>query len=81
MYYGYIFSRYLRTLEKQTEIDQHELMCMQDDRNIYLLKAVHNYIKCLKSGDEHNLRVFRLMSLWFNNVHSDDVNSMMEVYI
>ncbi|XP_060585424.1 serine-protein kinase ATM-like [Ruditapes philippinarum] len=70
--------RYLRTLEKQTEIDQHELLCMQEDRNIYLLKAVLNYIKCLRCGDEHNLRVFRLTSLWFNNVHNKDVNSMME---
>ncbi|XP_053392108.1 serine-protein kinase ATM-like, partial [Mercenaria mercenaria] len=70
--------RYLRTLEKQTEIDKHELECMKEDRNIFLLKAVHNYIKCLRCGDEHNLRVFRLTSLWFNNVHSEDVNSMME---
>ncbi|KAH3729489.1 hypothetical protein DPMN_055461, partial [Dreissena polymorpha] len=71
-------SRYLRTLEKQSEIDEHELESMNQDRNIFLLKAVENYVKCLRSGDEHNLRVFRLTSLWFNNVDNELVNQMIQ---
>lgn len=75
----FLCSRYLRTLEKQTEIDKRELKCMECDRNVFLLKAVENYKKCLKGGDSHNLRVFRLTSLWFSNVNNDTVNDLMKV--
>ena len=74
-----VFSRYLRTLEKHTEIDQREQECMQADRNLFLFKAVENYIKCLKGGNENNLRIFRLTSLWFNNVNNELVNEMIQV--
>ncbi|XP_052812043.1 serine-protein kinase ATM-like isoform X2 [Mya arenaria] len=70
--------RYLRTLEKQSEIDELELSRMQEDRQLFLLKAVQNYIQCLRSGDTHNLRVFRLTSLWFNNIDNELVNSMIQ---
>ena len=73
------FSRYLRTLEKQSAIDEQELEDMKEDKNTFLLKAVENYIKCLKCGDQHNLRVFRLTSLWFNNAGIEQVNKMMKV--
>ena len=72
-------SRYLRTLEKQSDIDEHELSCMLEDRQLFLLKATRNYIQCLRSGDAHNLRVFRLTSLWFNNTGIEEINNMMEV--
>ena len=74
-----IFSRYQRLLEKQSAIDEQELANLSEDRKRFLLKAVENYIKCLKCGDQHNLRVFRLTSLWFNNVGIEEVNNMMEV--
>ncbi|KAL4233543.1 hypothetical protein ACF0H5_008223 [Mactra antiquata] len=73
--------RYLRTLDKQTAIDKHELECMVEDRTLFLLKAVKNYIQCLRSGDSHNLRVFRLTSLWFNNVCNEEVNDMMKTAV
>ena len=69
----------MRTLEKQSDIDQQELENMMEDKNKFLLKAVENYIKCLKCGDQHNLRVFRLTSLWFSNAGIEEVSSMMQV--
>ncbi|KAK3593829.1 hypothetical protein CHS0354_011431 [Potamilus streckersoni] len=70
--------RYLRTLEKQSEIDQAELKAMLEDRTQFLLKAVENYIKCLGCGDQHNLRIFRLTSLWFSNAGNEEVNQMIQ---
>ncbi|XP_041351980.1 serine-protein kinase ATM-like isoform X2 [Gigantopelta aegis] len=69
--------RYLRTLEKQSKIDEQEVVTMEEDRNTFLEKAVGNYIKCLKLGDKHDLRVFRLTSLWFENASSDVVNQLL----
>ncbi|WAR09126.1 ATM-like protein [Mya arenaria] len=63
---------------RESEIDELELSRMQEDRQLFLLKAVQNYIQCLRSGDTHNLRVFRLTSLWFNNIDNELVNSMIQ---
>ncbi|KAJ8315047.1 hypothetical protein KUTeg_007197 [Tegillarca granosa] len=70
--------RYYRTLLKQSDIDKEELKIMNEDRNKFLLKAVTNYIKCLKCGDKHDLRIFRLTSLWFNNSTLEEVNMEIE---
>lgn len=73
------FSRYFRTLSKQSEIDQSELDAMGEDRERYLRQAVQNYIKCLKHGDKHDIRLFRLVSLWFSNPTSADISGLIMV--
>ncbi|KAK7494518.1 hypothetical protein BaRGS_00014171, partial [Batillaria attramentaria] len=70
--------RYLRTLEKQTKIDQEEVAAMARDRERFLLHAVRCYAQCLQHGDTHDLRIFRLMSLWFDNSSVQDVSSIMQ---
>lgn len=45
-----------------------------DDRGRYLLCAVNNYLKCLQYSDSFDLSVFRLTSLWFDNLDSSDLN-------
>lgn len=72
-------SRYFRTLSKQSEIDQSELDAMGEDRERYLKQAVQNYIKCLKHGDKHDIRLFRLVSLWFSNPTSADISGLIMV--
>lgn len=72
-------SRYFRTLSKQSEIDQSELDAMGEDRERYLTQAVQNYIKCLKHGDKHDIRLFRLVSLWFSNPTSADISGLIMV--
>lgn len=73
------FSRYYKILYKQSDIDKAEIEAMNEDKTKYLQKAVENYLKCLKYGDKHDLRIFRLISLWFSNTSVQDVNSLIEV--
>ena len=72
-------SRYLRTLEKQSNIDKQEVVAMIEDRKRFLHHAVRCYSSCLQRGDTHDLRIFRLMSLWFDNSSSPEVNEALEV--
>ena len=76
-----IFSRYLRILEKQRVIDEAELESLHEDRGRFLQCALHNYLKCLQAGDKHDLRVFRMTSLWFENASSEDINVQLKVNI
>ncbi|XP_067675130.1 serine-protein kinase ATM-like [Haliotis asinina] len=69
--------RYLRTLDKQGEIDEREVVALEQDRHKFLLKAVESYLKCLKAGDKHDLRMYRLTSLWFDNAASQEVNQLL----
>ena len=61
------FSRYLRILEKQCAIDEEELTAIEEDKTQYLECAIIHYLRCLACGDKHDLRVFRLTSLWYEN--------------
>jgi len=74
------FSRYYRTLEKQRQIDEQEQQNLMHDRERYLMCAVENFIKCLQHHDKYDLRVFRLVSLWFDNACSDKLSTYMKVY-
>ncbi|XP_022082003.1 serine-protein kinase ATM-like isoform X2 [Acanthaster planci] len=72
-------SRYARTLKKQSEIDERELDSMMQDRENFLQKAVECYLKCLEFGtSDHDLRVFRVCSLWFENSSEDDINKLVQ---
>jgi len=73
------FSRYYRTLEKQCQIDELEQENLLRDRERFLLCAVDNFIKCLRHHDKYDLRVFRLVSLWFDNASLDKVSRYMKV--
>lgn len=73
------FSQYLRTLEKQSLIDEQELHHMMEDKDKFLKHAIHNYIKCLHSGSKHDMRAFRLTSLWFANSSNLQVNTDIRV--
>jgi hypothetical protein len=52
---------------------------MNEDKTKFLQKAVENYLKCLTYGDKHDLRIFRLISLWFSNSSVQSVNALIEV--
>ena len=74
-----IDSRYLRTLEKQHLIDEQELNSMMADRGRFLSCALSNYLECLQFGDRHDMRVFRVTSLWFDNVSEPGINDTIQV--
>lgn len=71
--------RYTVKVQRELELDVKALANLQADRNRFLLKAVENYIQCLKLGEEHDTWVFRLASLWLENADVKTVNDMMKV--
>lgn len=70
--------RLMRTLERQSAIDEAEVLATQEDCNQFLKRAVVNFIKCLRYGDSHDLHIFTLISLWFENAHSDELIHLLQ---
>ncbi|XP_069136891.1 serine-protein kinase ATM-like isoform X2 [Argopecten irradians] len=70
--------KYFIILNKQSKIDQQEIVTLEDDKGRFLVTAVENYIRCLRAGDRHDLRVFRLTSLWFSNNSSQEINEIIQ---
>ncbi|XP_053449896.1 serine-protein kinase ATM isoform X2 [Nycticebus coucang] len=71
-------SRYTVKVQRELELDECALHALKEDRKRFLCKAVENYINCLLSGEEHDMWVFRLCSLWLENSGVSEVNGMMK---
>ncbi|NXH12272.1 ATM kinase, partial [Bucco capensis] len=71
-------NRYTVKVQRELELDECALHALTEDRRRFLCKAVENYISCLLSGEEHDLWIFRLCSLWLENCAVDRVNEMMK---
>lgn len=73
--------RYTVKVQRELELDVGAIQALTEDRKRFLCKAVENYISCLLSGEEHDMWIFRLCSLWLENSGVDRVNEMMKVYV
>ncbi|XP_078258598.1 serine-protein kinase ATM [Rhinoraja longicauda] len=71
-------NRYVVKVQRECELDERAMCALQEDRKQFLCKAVENYINCLQSGEEHDMRIFRLCSLWLENSGVAEVNKMMK---
>ncbi|XP_055888527.1 serine-protein kinase ATM-like isoform X2 [Biomphalaria glabrata] len=71
-------SKYLNLIEKNIFIDQQEINSLVLDREKFLKQALINYLRCLQWGDLHNVRVFRVVSLWFENHGNDPINELIK---
>ncbi|XP_036048710.1 serine-protein kinase ATM isoform X2 [Onychomys torridus] len=71
-------SRYTVKVQRELELDECALHALKEDRKRFLCKAVENYISCLLSGEEHDMWVFRLCSLWLENSGVSEVTAMMK---
>ncbi|XP_042538698.1 serine-protein kinase ATM [Dipodomys spectabilis] len=71
-------NRYTVKVQRELELDECALRALKEDRKRFLCKAVENYINCLLSGEEHDMWVFRLCSLWLENSGVSEVNDMMK---
>ncbi|XP_072119204.1 serine-protein kinase ATM isoform X1 [Mobula birostris] len=71
-------NRYVVKIQRECELDERAMCALQDDRKQFLCKAVENYVNCLQSGEEHDMRIFRLCSLWLENSGVPEVNEMMK---
>ncbi|KAK3513535.1 hypothetical protein QTP70_016470, partial [Hemibagrus guttatus] len=74
-----IDNRYTVKVQRELKLDVCALGNLKADRRRFLLKAVENYTRCLALGEEHDTWVFRLASLWLENVDVKDVNNLMKV--
>ncbi|KAF4787679.1 Serine-protein kinase ATM [Turdus rufiventris] len=70
-------NRYTVKVQRELELDEGAIQALTEDRKRFLCKAVENYISCLLSGEEHDMWMFRLCSLWLENSGVDRVNEMM----
>uniref|UniRef100_A0A8C3MZA8 non-specific serine/threonine protein kinase n=1 Tax=Geospiza parvula TaxID=87175 RepID=A0A8C3MZA8_GEOPR len=71
-------NRYTVKVQRELELDEGAIQALTEDRKRFLCKAVENYISCLLSGEEHDMWIFRLCSLWLENSGVDRVNEMMK---
>uniref|UniRef100_A0A8C3QT69 non-specific serine/threonine protein kinase n=1 Tax=Cyanoderma ruficeps TaxID=181631 RepID=A0A8C3QT69_9PASS len=71
-------NRYTVKVQRELELDVGAIQALTEDRKRFLCKAVENYISCLLSGEEHDMWIFRLCSLWLENSGVDRVNEMMK---
>ncbi|XP_017275623.1 serine-protein kinase ATM isoform X2 [Kryptolebias marmoratus] len=73
-----VTNRYTVKVQRELELDEKALSNLRADRQRFLCKAVENYIQCLEQGEEHNIWVFRLASLWLENADIKAVNDTMK---
>uniref|UniRef100_A0A8C3RPQ8 non-specific serine/threonine protein kinase n=1 Tax=Chelydra serpentina TaxID=8475 RepID=A0A8C3RPQ8_CHESE len=71
-------NRYTVKVQRELELDECAIRALSEDRKRFLCKAVENYINCLLSGEEHDMWIFRLCSLWLENSGVFEVNGMMK---
>ncbi|KAM8974926.1 serine-protein kinase ATM [Pelodytes ibericus] len=71
-------NRYTVKVQRELELDEGVISALKEDRKRFLCKAVENYINCLICGEEHDMWIFRLCSLWLENSAVSEVNSAMK---
>ncbi|XP_062471298.1 serine-protein kinase ATM [Pezoporus occidentalis] len=71
-------NRYTVKVQRELQLDECAMHALTEDRKRFLCKAVENYISCLLSGEEHDMWIFRLCSLWLENSGVDRVNELMK---
>lgn len=68
------FKRAVIISQKQSTNDEAELKNIEQEKHNYLAQALKYYLKTLRSSEEHNLLIFRLVALWLDNMYDDEVN-------
>lgn len=71
-------ARALRLLERQSDLDRGEAQELRSARDRYLVQALKNYLCCLKGSHRHDLRLFRLTSLWVDNATLPQVCTLLQ---
>ncbi|XP_014473077.1 PREDICTED: serine-protein kinase ATM [Dinoponera quadriceps] len=63
--------------QRQSTNDEAELESIKRERRNYLSQAFKYYLRTLQSSEEHNLLIFRLVSLWLDNMFGEEVNEFL----
>jgi len=70
-----------RRIETQIELDKAEINRVLQTREMFLVKAIENFLKTLVHSDEYDICVFRLIALWFKNKYNTLINQYIYKYI
>jgi ataxia telangiectasia mutated family protein len=65
-------------LRKQLDIDEKEFKLLNQDKELYLCKSIENYLNCLEFGNDYDIHMFRLISLWTQNHSNVKVNKIIK---
>ncbi|XP_018654902.1 putative ataxia telangiectasia mutated (atm) [Schistosoma mansoni] len=63
-------SRLLRLLQRQSALEIDELTALTTDADHFLEASIDAYAQCLSLSDDHNLSIFRFISLWLSSINS-----------
>ncbi|XP_019856363.1 PREDICTED: serine-protein kinase ATM [Amphimedon queenslandica] len=75
------FPKHYRQLSKLSEEDELIIRQHEQDQRQFLNKSIINYSLCLSTGEQYNLRIFRLMSLWFTSSTDPLINELIKDYV
>ncbi|EUB64032.1 Serine-protein kinase ATM [Echinococcus granulosus] len=63
---NYFVSRFLRLLQRQSTLENVELVNLLSSLQNFFSTAILSYCQCLARSDKFNLKIYRLVSLWLN---------------
>ncbi|GLG95164.1 Serine/threonine-protein kinase ATM [Gryllus bimaculatus] len=67
--------------QRQSKIDNEELYTTRQQKDKYLADAVKYYLQCLAYGDRNNLDVFRVASIWLENMLHSSLKVILDDYL
>ncbi|KAJ8666945.1 hypothetical protein QAD02_008607 [Eretmocerus hayati] len=67
--------------KRHADMDSTTVENTKRDQSYYLNTAIKNYALSLREGDDHDLLVFRLVSLWLDNTKDDEVNATLNQHL
>ena len=67
--------------QRQVTDDATELENIRRERDMYLVLAAEYYLDTLKNGDDHDLLIFRLVSLWLDNTLHERLDSLLVTHL
>ncbi|RTG90970.1 uncharacterized protein DC041_0005125, partial [Schistosoma bovis] len=72
-------SRLLRLLQRQSALEIDELTALTTDADHFLEASIDAYAQCLTLSDDHNLSIFRFISLWLSSINSKFQNRASKI--
>ncbi|XP_051160028.1 serine-protein kinase ATM-like [Leptopilina boulardi] len=67
--------------QRQSRNDAAELESFEKDKNTYLSLALEYYLKTLEQSGDHDFLIFRVVSLWLDNMQHPIFNSILGKYL
>uniref|UniRef100_A0ABD2WPC0 Serine/threonine-protein kinase ATM n=1 Tax=Trichogramma kaykai TaxID=54128 RepID=A0ABD2WPC0_9HYME len=66
---------------RQISNDSIEVQNLHNDQAMYLTIAIRNYLSTLQNSEEHDFLIFRLVSLWLDNMYDNEVNGLLNKHL